>query len=278
MGGAFIEDLKPRVAVMTLGATVYTGLSKNVDIPKLTAGTSTAWVDENAAPADSAPTTGKVQLEYHQLSATIPYSRKMLVQGDPFVEDVIRSDMLREIAVAVDRAAIAGSGVAPVPLGILGTAYIGSVAMGATGGAITWSKVLAFLEAVEAANIEGEMSFLTNFSVKRALLETERATGTAKFILDDANIGKLAGHRIEFSGNVPNNLTKGAHTTPDLSAMLFGAWRNLVIGQFGGLDVIVDQFTGSAKGEVRLSVHSSWDFALRYPEAFAASVYIDTTP
>ena len=72
----------------------------------------------------------------------------------------------------------------------------------------------------------------------------------------------------ENSGNVPSDLTKG--TGIDLSAMIFGAWADLLIGQWGGIDLIVDDVTEAAKGDVRLVAHSEWDIAVRHAESFAA--------
>ena len=67
---------------------------------------------------------------------------------------------------------------------------------------------------------------------------------------------------------MPSNLTKGTGT--ELSAVIFGAWADLLIGQWGGLDLIVDDVTEAAKGNVRLVAHSEWDIAVRHAESFAA--------
>lgn len=278
LGGMFIEALKPFAAVMSLSPTVISGLTKDAHVPKQGTGSHSEWVGENTAPTDSAPTSDAVSLAYHQLSTTEIWSRKVAIQADPAFESITRKDMLREIGVAVDRAAIMGSGIGAEPLGILGTAGVGSVAFGTDGGAPTWSKMLEFLEAVEVANIVGNnMAFLTNHRVKRKLMTTERSTGgTAKFIVDDENAEMLAGYRAAYSGNVPADGTKGSGT--DLSAMIFGNWSDLLIGQFGALDIIVDPYTESAKGNVRLTIHSSWDIAVRHPESFAVATDIDTTP
>lgn len=52
--------------------------------------------------------------------------------------------------------------------------------------------------------------------------------------------------------------------------MIFGAWADLLIGQWGGIDLIVDDVTEAAKGNVRLVAHSEWDIAARHAESFAA--------
>ena len=104
-------------------------------------------------------------------------------------------------------------------------------------------------------------------------MSTPRVAGTETMMLDPdaaatADGLRLAGYKARFSGNVPSNLTKGAGT--GLSALIFGAWADLLIGQWGGIDLIVDEVTEAAKGNVRLVAHSEWDIAIRHPESFAA--------
>ena len=70
------------------------------------------------------------------------------------------------------------------------------------------------------------------------------------------------------SGNVPNNLTKGTGT--NLSALIFGNWSDLLVGQWGGIDLSVDEVPEAAKGNVKLVAHSEWDIAVRHAESFAA--------
>ena len=194
-------------------------------------------------------------LGFKQLSATVQFSRKMAIQADPGFEALVRDDIRQEIAIALDRAAIAGTGWSDAPTGILNTAGVALVEMGAAGGAITWPKVLEFTAAVEFANAAvGNLGWLTNAKVKAQMMQTERAEGTAKFILDDQAESRLAGYKAAFSNIVPANGTKSTGT--DLSAMIFGNWKDLLIGEFGGMDLIVDPYTESAKGNIRISVHS----------------------
>ena len=276
MDGLFIEAIKKRLAVGALGVTMLTGLSRDVSIPKWVSGSATQWVAEDSAPTDSDPDTASVALTYHQLSTTAKWSRKVAVQAHPDMEDTMRRDMLREIAVAVERAAITGTAADNQPRGILNTVGVGAVAFGTTGGPISWAKVLEFIGSVEGEDIhDGNFGFLINTATKIAMMSTERAEGTAKFIMDDANVGRLAGYRVEVTNAVPSNLTKSTGT--DLSAMIFGRWSDLFIGQFAGIDVIVDPYTESAKGNVRITAHSSWDIAVRHAESFAGAKDIDTS-
>ena len=107
--------------------------------------------------------------------------------------------------------------------------------------------------------------------MKGRLLRTETFSGTGGQTIwqpgaDGA--GRLAGHRALVSNQVPSNLTKGTGT--GLSAIIFGNWRDLIVGQWSGLDLLIDPFTGGTAGTVRIIVHQDVDIALRHPESFSA--------
>lgn len=274
MHDAFVEVLKPQVRVMELGATVLPGLVENVSIPRQTAGCSAEWIAEDSAATESTPAFDAVTLTMHQLSAHTRISRRQLKQSLPAVDQIIINDLRAQIAVALDKAAIAGTGVAPQPTGILNVAGIGDVELGTNGDFVTWAKLMELVSTVESANVDpASLGFLSNLKVKGWLMSTPRVDGDGTMMLDPdaaatAEDMRLAGYKARFSGNVPSNLAKGTGT--DLSAVIFGAWADLLIGQWGGIDMIVDDVTEAAKGNVRLVAHSEWDIAVRHAESFAA--------
>lgn len=270
MHGAFINALKPQVRVLELGATMLPGLVENVSIPRMVAGTSAEWIAEDGEAAESDPGFDAVSLTLKQLSANTRISRRQIKQSLPAVDQILTNDLRTQIAIALDRAAIAGTGTGNQPRGILNTAGIGSHALAANGGALTWAAVVALVSMVESANVDlTSLGFLSNYRVKGQMMATPRVPGTETMILSpDESDPTLAGHKARFSGNVPGNLTKGTGTA--LSALIFGNWADLLIGQWGGIDLIVDEVTEAAKGNIRLVAHSEWDIAVRHAESFAA--------
>ena len=86
------------------------------------------------------------------VGARTEFSRNMLLQSTPDIETLIRNDFARVLASAVDQAAIQGGGTNE-PVGILGTAGIGDVAIGPTADH-TWA-VIDLIAEVEIDNAEG---------------------------------------------------------------------------------------------------------------------------
>lgn len=273
----FIEILRKRCHVMNLGATVITGLRGNLAIPSQTGSAQAYWVTENGAVTESQPIFGQVNMAPKTCGGFTDYSRKMVLQSAPEIEMIVRKDLAGIIAVELDRVAVAGSGTGAEPLGVLGTSGIGSVAIGTNGGAPGWDHMLALEEALAIANADTTtIAYMTNQKVRRKLKGTTKVSGDAGagFIwegigADDPGWGRVNGYRSVASGNVPSNLTKGT-SAGVCSAIILGNWSDLIIGQWGGLDILVDPYTGATAGTHRVVALQDVDIAVRRVASFVA--------
>jgi HK97 family phage major capsid protein len=278
LASSFIDVLRNKMVLNTLGAQFLTGLNGNVAIPRKTSASSAYWVAENSAPTEStnAPAFDQVTMSPKTLGAYVDISRRLVLQSSLDIENLVRNDLATSIAVAMDGAAIAGSGTNK-PTGVLNTSGIGSVTLGTNGGAPTWAMVVGLVREVEIDNaLTGSAAFLTNGQVKAKLSSTSKQTSGVEgnFILGP-DMNNLYGYPIVVSQQVPANLSKGSGS--NLSAMLFGVWSDLLIGQWSGIDLMADPYTGSNAGTVRIVAFHDCDFAVRHPESFAECNEIVTT-
>jgi HK97 family phage major capsid protein/HK97 family phage prohead protease len=279
---SFIEMLRNRSHVLTLGATTLGGLVGNLSIPSQVGAATAYWLAEGGAPTETQQVFGQVPLTPKTLGAFTDFSRRMLLQATPDIEAIIRADLAALMAVEVDRASIAGTGTGNEPAGILSTSGISSVVIDTNGGPVTWAHVLQLEEALANASADmGAMAYLTNAKVRRALKGTTKVAGDAGagFIWsdearDDNGFGWMNGYKAAASSNVPSNLTKGTGT--NLSAMIFGNWQDLMIGQWGGLDLMVDKFSLGTQGGTRVIALLDVDVAVRRAASFAAIVDAST--
>jgi len=274
----FIDVLRNKMVLNQLGATFITGLQGNVAIPRKTTASSAYWVGENAAPTEStnAPAFDQVTLSPKTLAAYVDYSRRLMLQSSLDIETLVRNDLATSIAVAMDGAAVAGSG-SNKPTGVLNTSGIGSVTLGTNGAAPTWAMVTSLVREVDIDNaLNGAAAFLTNGQVKAKLASTGKQTSGVEgnFILGP-DVNTLYGYPLVVSQQVPANLSKGSGS--NLSAMIFGVWSELLIGQWSGIDLMADPYTGSKEGTVRIVAFHDCDFAVRHPESFAECNEIVTT-
>ena len=276
LGGEFVDALRANLVTADLGARMMSGLSGDVAIPALNAKTAVGFVAENAAPgSEGAPTFRQITMAPKTVAQYVDLSRKLMMQSDPSVEQIIRDDMLRQFAAKIDDVAIEGGG-SNEPTGITGTSGIGSVAIGTNGGAVTYAKIADLEKEVAIDNaLGGSLSFLTNPKVVSAMRTIPRqASGVeGNFILNDSN--SILGYGVASSTLVPGDLTKGT-SSGVCSAMIFGNFADLMIGMFGGLDVLVDPYTGSSTGATRIAMFQDVDVAVRHAESFAAILDITT--
>ena len=253
------SDLLDRVTSMT-------GLTQDVSIPRMTGTSSVAYYTEGATISESNPTFDQVTLSANTLASLVEYSRKMLVQGLPNVEMLVRGDMARVLALKLDEVIINGSGSAPEPRGILNTSGIGSVAMATNGAAPTYAKLVDLIKEVAVDNADENAIFLMNPQTEAFLRKTAKVSSTdSVMILEDDSI---AGRQVVVSAKVPADLTKGTGT--GLSAILYGNFNDVVYASFGGLELVIDPYSNLNKGLIRLAAFLESDIAIRHPESFAA--------
>lgn len=268
MGGQYIDLLRAKLVMRTLGARVLNGLVGNVEIPKLKQSATAAWIAENGALSAADLQHSKVTMSPKHAGCLTEFSRNMLMQSSPDIEQLIRSDFAAVLAEAIDRVAIKGGGTNE-PTGILGTSGIGSVAMGTNGAAITWDAVIDLIAELETDNADGT-AFLTNTNVRKSGRKALKVSGDASggFIWTDP--GSLAGYPAAVTNLVPSNGAKGTGT--DLSSLIFGNFSDLLIGYWSAFDLLVNPYetTAYSKGNVQVRGMLTMDLAVRHPESFAA--------
>ncbi|CUW39291.1 putative Major capsid protein HK97 [Magnetospirillum sp. XM-1] len=268
LGGQYIDLLRAKLVMRGLGARVLNGLVGNVEIPKLKQSTTSAWIAENGALSASDLEHTKVTMSPKHAGCLTEFSRNMLMQSSPDIEQLIRADFAAVLAEAIDRVAIKGGG-SNEPTGILGTSGIGSVAMGTNGGAITWDKVIDLIAELETDNVEGT-AFLTNTKVRKSGRKALKVSGDAAGGFIWTEPGSLAGYNAAITNLVPSDGTKGTGT--NLSSMIFGNFSDLLIGYWSAFDLLVNPYeaTAYAKGNVQVRGMLTMDLAVRHPESFAA--------
>jgi HK97 family phage major capsid protein/HK97 family phage prohead protease len=255
-GGDFIDALRNASSVMQAGARMLSGLSGDVKIPKKTAASSAGWIaSEGGASSESEMTVGSVSMAPKTLGAFTDVTRQLMIQSSMDVEALIREDLAEAIALAIDLAGLEGSGSSGQPTGILNTTGVNTVTNFA-GANPTFAEVVTLETAVAEDNaLLGNLAYILPAAMNGALKTTEKATGTAQFVAEPG--GTINGYQ----SIVTNQGTAGN--------LYFGNFADLLIGMFGGLDIVVDPYTSSTSGTVRVVALQSCDVAVRHAVSFA---------
>jgi len=261
----YISALAAASVVRGLGARVLSGLVGNVEIPRETGAPVIGWVGENQALTPDDAEFGAISLSPKHAGALSEWSRNMLLQSSPDIEALLRQMLARDLALAIDSAAINGSGAPTQPLGVLGTSGIQTVTSPA-------SIFAAVADAIAKADVQ-------NVGANRALLTTPEVRKIAALALDDQNrpIGvATVFHDVPttFSNQVPKTLGAGAE-----HGLIYGDWSELLIGIWSEIDILVNPFESTAysKGNVSIRAMATVDTAVRHVKAFVAIEDVTTS-
>ena len=279
-GGAFIQtdvqsDVIPllrnyKSVIQRLGARVITGLSGNVAFPRQTGASTVNAVAEQGQIAGSTPSLDQVLLAPHRISASVTYTRQLVLQSSPDVENFLREDLSAQLALKWDYLALQGQGGAE-PNGLLQTTGIGSLNFSGTA---EWQTIQSFEEALSTSNalVAGaRVGWATTPSVRsrwKAVAKTGVGTTSVFpiFLVDDFVYGddsldtRCNGYRFASTNQILNNL------------VYFGNWADLVVGFFGrGIDIIVDPYTKASTGSIVITANAFLDVAVRHPQSFCVS-------
>lgn len=256
-GQTMIELLRNREVTSAAGATMLSGLQGNLPIPKITGAGTAYWGAENpgADTTSSTQATGLLNLTPHELRAITAFSKQLLAQSSVDVEMMVRDDLVRVLALAKDLAALHGTGAAGQPLGISATTGINTVTFGA---AATWAKVLDFETQVAVDNADVDaMTWATTPAVRAKLKAAVAFSNTASPIWAPDNT--VNGYRALVSNQVAGNV------------VIFGNWRDLIVADWGTLDITVDPYTLAGQGMIRVIAGLLCDVGLRHEVSFCVS-------
>jgi HK97 family phage major capsid protein len=243
------------------GASYLTGLVGNVSIPTYS-GTTVAWKAEVTTAADGAGTWGKVDLNPKKLCAFIDVSKMFLLQDSVGAEKMLLENLSKAIAAKLE-ATILGVGegsVATEPGGLFWTQYTS----GAT--TLTWAVAVDLEADIDAYNsLYGNCSYITNASGRYRLKTTVRTATYGEQMIMEGN--EVNGYPCYVSNGIPK--TTDFSTTTG-TGLIFGNWADLIIGQWGGYDILIDPYTQAALGEVRILINTYFDAAAARTTSFSA--------
>lgn len=272
--GQFIDALRSRMVLNAAGAITLGGLQGNVAIPKGGAITG-SWIDgENNAVTDTKPSVTQVTGEPHTASGWTDISRRLLLQSSIDVEQFVQNELINTLARLIEVAAFAGTNANGQPLGLAGTSGVNTPAL--TVNAPTRAQLLAMVENIMTDNADFDgMSWMMRPTGWALLANTIEARGVnaagetvppastavggslmPEYVLD-VKTKSMLGFPYHVSMNVPNH------------ALFFGAWSQLIVGLWSGVDIIINPYTNSTSGALRIVALQDADIMVRHGQAFS---------
>ena len=271
--GSFIDLLRAKAMVTRMGATVISGLVGNVEIPRQTGASTTYWLAENTAPTESNATFDKVPLKPKTIGALSSVSRNLLLQSSMNVEAFVRNELAVSLALGIDLAALCGTGTNNQPTGIANMSGICTVEGGTNGGSLTFDKLIDMETQVATANADvTNMYYLCNAATIGFLKKIKNTSGDYIWkpiteAVRNGFPGEVNGYAVGRSNQVRSGLEKG--TSKNCHEIYFGNWADLLIGEWGFLEIDVNRYGDAWKsGGVEIRALQTIDIAVRHPKSF----------
>jgi HK97 family phage major capsid protein len=272
MPGELIELFRNQAMVLRAGARFMGGLAGNMPFPKVTGAATAHWVPENpGTPVPSSQiTTGLIIGSPKTLQADTSFSRQFLVQvpsSGVDGESLVREDLGRVHALAFDYAALHGTGVNGEPLGIYNSPDV--LAEPITG-VPDWDAITGMIGALGDANapVEG-LAWMTTPLMAAKLMATLIASAAGSDMIWQGSPvgGRVAG----YPGFATNQVSKTLGAGSDEHGLILGLWSQLLLLQWGVLELIVDPYAKKKEGLIEVTSFELCDVLLRQPTAFNAA-------
>ena len=242
-----LEPLRAKNVLVEAGAKLMTNLNGDVVVPVMSQSNVT-WEGETAAAKDGAGTFNSVKLQPKRLTAYVDVSKQFLLQTSDSAERVIREDIINAINSKLEATILGNaSGTTTQPAGIF---YSSSALTSAN----TYAKLVDLEATIEDANVMGECKYIMSNKAKAVYRSTAKGATTGGFVLEN---GEIDGTKVLSTSHVP------------AKCVAYGDFSNVIIGQWGAIDLTVDPYTRAANGEVRLVVNAYFDAKVARPEAIA---------
>ena len=236
----------------------YTGLVGDLQLPGLEAGEEARWEGENTSNKEVTNDTYSIKLTPHRLSVSTRISKQALAQDSIGIENAIRKDLLDNLYNKLEKTFLSATAAAGnVPGGIFA---------GLTPEVVTDYKGICDLEAAfEEANFNGTKEYIFSPKAKAAFRQMTFGGGRVQRMVMEG--GEIDGTPYSFTTNVAENK--------------FGLvnWDAVRIGQWSGIDLVVDPYTAARTAEVIITLNAYFDCKVARPELIKyGSVVAVTNP
>ena len=257
----------------------------NLVFPRVETPPEATWVGETQAPMETNISFGTVEARPHFLRCVTLVSKNLIYQSTVGIENLIRQDLRQAFQLSIEREIFKATGTAPQPSGLesrgLGTIQYAN-------NTITYDQILSTEEKIFGSNAaipedrevySGEMNedgsrnkigldWVTSPKMRRLMKKTPAlGSGTEIPLWESGKSYYGEGFTIKQMGSKlnPKVLDYDAHvnTYVDEDDLWFGNWAELFVISFGGVEIIVDQYTLATRGIIRIIAMTAVDFLIR---------------
>lgn len=243
-----LGPLRGKSILSEVGATFLTGLVGNISIPTYS-GSTCGWKGEMSTADNGKGEFDTVELSPKRLTAYIDISKQFLVQDSVGAEEMLRADIVNALVAKLEQTIFGEeAGSATKPAGIFYNAEEANP---------SYAEVCD----AEAALTDylGDKKFAMSPSAKSVFKQTTIS-------------GEKSDLRLLMNGNEVDGYPAATSSNVTEGGWAFGDFRELVVAQWGSIDIVVDPYTLATKNAIRLVINAFFDAKVRREGAIKAYV------
>lgn len=251
---SYIEMLMPQSVLGRLGVTVLSGLNSPIAVPKMTASSvdSFGFVDENGAAPEGKAEFANVKMAPKTFAGGNPISRAS-IKTVPGIATLITDHINKAVRIKLEQLILSDKDNERGPAGLVKQLVdAGRVTKKA---AFSFKDILKEIAALTDAGVPAQAIKFAMSGATAAELESTLKSdrGDAQgFILEN---GKIAGYEVVTSGVIPADM------------IVLGAFDGITIGEWGGLELDMDDTTYRAQSAIVPRIWVDLDYVVTQPEA-----------
>lgn len=252
---SFIDILRNKAVLMQHARTLG-GLKGTIDIPRQTAAAQGYWLGEDDDAGETGIGLGQISMSAKTVAAFSEITRKLMMQSSLDIEAMLRYDLATQLALTIDKAGFYGTGSDHQPLGLANQTGINAQSF-ATGGQPTYTELINMETQIALSNADVDsMVYIANAGFRGYAKGKLKFSGSASAETLWESGGTVNGYRTD----ITNQIASGD--------VFFGNWADLLIGMWGGLELMVDPYSNSKKGRIRIVAFQDVDVAVRRTASF----------
>ncbi|WP_106645220.1 phage major capsid protein [Escherichia coli] len=249
---SYVEMLLPESVLGRLGVTVLSGLNAPVAVPKMTTSSVDAFgfVDENGAAPESKAEFANVKMAPKTFAGGNPISRQSL-KTVPNIATLITDHINKAVRIKLEQLILSDKDNTRGPKGLVKQLVDGGRV--AKKAAFSYKDFLKEIAALTDAGVPAQaIKFAMSGATAAELESTLKDNGVSGYIIEN---GKLAGYDVVTSGVIPAD------------HIVLGDFSGIMIGEWGGLELDMDDTTYRAQSAIVPRIWVDLDFTVVQPEA-----------
>lgn len=263
----FINYYAANIVCRKAGCRTLQPTGAPVQIPKVTAGATAYWVGQNSNITASDQTPNQLTMYPKFCVARTQISEFLAQSSEGVAESIVREDLSRVLALAVDDAMLEGNLATATPNiieGMANTASIQNVDIGTNGGALTMAHLYSMKYALDLYNVpeEGRVWLMhprTKNGIDQFLVNAE----TQHYVFgQNAELGPrnmLIGYPVFTSTQLAINLSKGGGTEGgvNLARLFLVNIKDIILAEWGGIGLKATDVGGNAWAQNAIEVKAT---------------------